>query len=396
MKREGQVKSFVGLYLFIYMVMSFSMSQYVPYLTNIGYSTVERGMMLSSYAVTTIGFQLLFGFLSDKYRAIKRFFVLGVALYAIAACLLFTRQDQLFVFHLLMVAMAGGLMNLNFGLMDNWVFELGEYTRSRFGFIRLFGSIGWAIGSTCISTIVYHFGYSGVAVGILFFTVISFCIAYFIADADKGSHSTTQDVKISDVKVLFRNKKYVLLTAILFLLYAMSATNNSAVLDKMMALGANEIDIGYRWTLMALVEIPTFFFGAYLLRKINPYRLLLIACSAYTIQFLIYGMATTPFQIILAGSLQIFTIPLIILVARVLIFEYSSDQLKSTGQLVAISLYNGGSSLLIPTIAGAITSAFQVEVTIYLTAILGGIAFFLSLMLWRMGRSMIENGPTAA
>lgn len=40
----------------------------------LGYSAFERGIILSSYAITNILFQLLFGVLADKYQTMKNCF----------------------------------------------------------------------------------------------------------------------------------------------------------------------------------------------------------------------------------------------------------------------------------------------------------------------------------
>ena len=79
---------------------------------------------------------------------------------------------------------------------------------------------------------------------------------------------------------------------------------------------------------------------------------------------------------------------MMMLASRMLIYEFSSEKLKSTGLLLALSIYSGLSTLLMPSIGGTITNYFNVNTTIFLAAIIAGIGFILSLVLKRMGHTV--------
>lgn len=64
--------------------------------------------MLSSYAITNIIFQLLFGLLSDKYQTMKKIVLLCVGIYGISTALLFSSRSAVFSVYLLLVALSGG------------------------------------------------------------------------------------------------------------------------------------------------------------------------------------------------------------------------------------------------------------------------------------------------
>ena len=61
---------FCSIYFLAYFVYAMPYSQYIPYLTKIGYSATQRGLMISCYSVMNIVFQLIFGYFSDKYNNI--------------------------------------------------------------------------------------------------------------------------------------------------------------------------------------------------------------------------------------------------------------------------------------------------------------------------------------
>lgn len=99
---------FIFFYFFSYMIFAFASTKFTPFLSGLGYSAFERGIMLSSYAITNIIFQLLFGLLSDKYQTMKKIVLLCVGIYGISTALLFSSRSAVFSVYLLLVALSGG------------------------------------------------------------------------------------------------------------------------------------------------------------------------------------------------------------------------------------------------------------------------------------------------
>lgn len=154
-----------------------------------------------------------------------------------------------------------------------------------------------------------------------------------------------------------------------------------------MELGATNAQIGYKWTISGLVEIPVYIYGSFFVRKFGHYKLLCISAFTVTIQFILFGLSNSVLMMVMLSAFQIVTGPMMMLASRILIFEFSSDKLKSTGLLLALSVYAGLSALLMPSIGGAITNYFNVNTTIFIVSIISGLGFLLSLVLKRMGKS---------
>jgi MFS transporter, OHS family, lactose permease len=368
---------YIFMYILLYMAFAFGMTQFTPFLSKLGYNSMQRGILLSSYAATTIILQMLFGFLSDKYHTVKKFMVVVLMVYAASAYLFYNKETQFFIYHMIVIAFSGGLINTSCGLCDTWILKSDKDLRKQFSFIKAFGSIGWAIGSIILSSIISRFGYKGVSSGILILCIISLGIMYFIKDVNKNHSITVQKVQLSDLKELILDRKYSLLVIILFFMYCVIITNNTAVVDKMLELGANDSQIGYKWSIQSVIEIPTYLFGAYFLRKYNHYLLLKVSAIALTIQFILFGMSTSITQIIILSVLQILTTPLLIITSKTLIYDLTSEKMKSTGQLLALSIFTGLSSLLVPTCAGIVTRYFNVNTTLFMAASLSAISLVL-------------------
>lgn len=374
MKEKEQEYLFILLNVFTYIAFSFAMTQFTPFLSKLGYDSMERGILLSSFAVMTIILQLIFGFLSDKYRTVKKFMVFALIIYSASTYMFFTKKVQSFTYHLIIIAISGGLLNTSCALSDTWILGSNEHLRDRLSFIKAFGSIGWAMGSVILPTIIYKFGYSGISNCILILCIISLSLIYFIKDVHKVDNSKVEKIKVEDIKELIFNKKYSLLVFILFLMYCVIIANNSAVVDKMLELGATNLQIGYKWSIQSLIEIPTYLFGAYFLRKYNHYFLLKVSAAVLTIQFVLFGLCSSVIGIVILSSFQMLTTPLLMITSKTLIFELTSEKMKSTGQLYAMSVFGGVSSLLVPVCAGMITRYFNVNVTLLIAASLSAVS----------------------
>lgn len=381
MKDKKLMMKFCAIYFMAYGIIALGYTQYVPYLSSIGYNPMERGILISSYAITTIAFQLIFGILSDKYKTVKKLCIIAVVAFSIFTYLFFSLETKMFILHMILISMSAGLANLNFGYFDNWLFTFGEKAREQFSFIRAFGSIGWAVASIFIAKLLGVFGYKGLGLIIVLLTIIMLGLMFLVAEGSRSTEKKTEKITAMDIRELLSNKKYILLIVILFLIYCANNSNATTIIDKMMEMGATNTEIGYRWTIAGLVEIPVYIYGSFFLRKFGPYKLLCISAFTIMLQFILFGMSNNLYSMILLSGFQIITGPMMMLASRILIFEFSSEKLKSTGLLLALSIYSGLSAFIMPSIGGAITNYFNVNTTIFIVAIIAGFGFVLSLVL---------------
>lgn len=367
-----------------YMAFSLGTTQFVPYLIKIGYSPMERGILLSSIAITTILFQLVFGYLSDKHKTVKKIFILVFVFFAISTYFFYVAETKSFVLHILLIALCGGNFNLELGVIDNWVLEINETTRQKYSVIRAFGSLGWAIGSSLVAFVINLFGYKGVSNTILVIAIVAIGVSLLLEDASKYYDDEVEPISKQEIHGLLTNKKYLLLIGIIFLLMSMNTFNTYAVVDKLVSLGASSAEVGLSWSIRGIVEIPMFFAGAYFLRKLNAYRLLSISAMMYTLQFILFGFAGSVTSMLILCVMQMVTYPLTLLGAKVLIDDLVSESCKSTGQLLAMSIYSGASALIIPFLIGALVETFSINTTLFAASSFSILAFGLVFVLKKM------------
>lgn len=368
--------NFIIFYMLSYAIFAFSSTKFTPYLSEIGYSAFQRGIILSGYAAATIILQLLFGVLSDRYQTMKKIIIVSLCVYGVVSAALFSTANSTLAVYFTLVSLSGGLLNACCGLYDTWILGCSEDIRKNLSFIKAFGSIGWAAGSMAASLIISLFAYKGLGISIAAITVLSLLNLIVLPDIEKMEEKSK--ISFYDFKQLMTNKQYVLLVVILFLMYSMVIANNCTVIDKMIDLHASDAQISMKWSLQSLLEIPTYLAGSFLLARFSGLKLLRLSSVMLAFQFILFAWAKNPSVIIGASILQLFSTPIILVASKILILEIAPDKLKNSSQLIALSIFSGGASLLVPVTAGFFSEHSGFDFTLGCVAALGICSFLLT------------------
>lgn len=380
MKKDFKI-NFAFFYILSYVIFAFASTKFTPYLSEIGYSAFQRGFILSGYAAATIILQLLFGIVSDRYQTAKKIIVISLCVYGVVSALLFAAQNAAIAVYFVLVSLSGGLLNACCGMFDTWILGCREEVRRNLSFIKTFGSIGWAIGSMAASLIISLFSYRGLGISIVVIVLLALVNLAALPDIEKIEARSR--LSSSDFRQLMFDRRYMLLVVILTLLYSMVIANNCTVIDKMIDLQASDAQISMKWTMQSLLEIPTYLAGSYLLTRFGGLKLLRLSSVMLTLQFVLFTLADNPSVIIGASALQLFSTPIILVASKMLILEIAPEKLKNSGQLIALSIFSGVSSLVIPVAAGFLSEHIGFDLTLGCIAGLGIVSF---LLLWRFGR----------
>ena len=71
--KQNCIRYFLNLILFI--AISLFNTQLIPFLKEVGYSSTQRNVILAVNALFSILLQILFGYLCDRYKSMKKFFL---------------------------------------------------------------------------------------------------------------------------------------------------------------------------------------------------------------------------------------------------------------------------------------------------------------------------------
>lgn len=357
------MKNFRIIYLFQYALMASLMTQLVPFLTYIGYDSIERGWLLASYSLTTVIFQISIGYLSDRMRGIKKFYqaVIGVLSFFSALLFLFTNTN--FFLHLLVVALCGGLTNTSAVLIDNWIISNNEVNH-QISSIKALGSLGWGLTSIIIPMLIINGNYHLLALWIFVNSLIVLITTQKIEEEKSEDLLDGETITLRDIIELCRRKNFIIYIIIFFLIYLTIVANNTLIIDKLLTLPDGSKYVGLKWAVQSFFEIPAYFIFNRFIGKIKNEPLLIISAFFLLLQFIFYYFSSTAEMIILSAFLQFLTVPLFSLSSRLIIFEITPKRLLSSGQLISISLYIGLASFVSPLLSGFLNNLFSIDLSI--------------------------------
>lgn len=341
-------------------------NQIIPFLTHLGYSPTQRGWVLSLMSITAILGQIILGYLSDHMKTMKRLFIYISVMMAISGVLSFWFTSSHFIYYLLILGVGAGIARTALNFIEAWVMEV-DGMQSQFGFIRSFGSLGWASFSLIAGFMITKLGYPSLAVLIAIFTFIVIALASKTQDASK---SLTEKVDFKDVGLLFKNYNFVMLIVIYFIAYVSYNADSITLTDYMIELGASEALIGMKWFIQAVFEIPTMMITYHLMKRIGAKAIMAIGCFVLMFRLGVSSYVGNNTFTIIISSLQMFSYPFILLSQKDLVFKEIPNHLKSSGQLIAISFSVALGGALTPILSGVLVERFGTQMTLYLFALM--------------------------
>ena len=356
-------------------------TQAIPFLTEIGYTSTERGYIMAAYALIAMVGQFYAGYLADKYQTVKKWVIYCTIAIIGFSIVTFIYNDKNFLLHLFMMANALGFIRIVGNLLETWILEVdGLYPY--FGSIRSFGSLGWALSSLSSGYLIAYGGYELMMWVSIAVSVAVIVLTFALEDASKVSDDT---LNFKDVGALFKNKNYVLLVVVFTLIYIVQNADNITVTDYILSLGGNETDIGVKWFVQALSELPLMIFGSYFLFKLRGKKMMMIGGFALGLRYVLYGSTTSIDHVVIFSALQMVSFPFLLISQKELILNESPEHLRSSGQMVAVAFTSGFSSIISPILAGYLGEYFA------LNLVLIGMGLFMSVPILLMSFYKLKN-----
>lgn len=175
-------------------------------------------------------------------------------------------------------------------LADNAILAM-FHDRNRYGQVRLWGSVGWAIAVQISGILVED---HGLRMAFYIFLGVMFLNIFITARLPVPEVAVKTTSYFADMKVLLRNSAWAGLLAVMFLQgTALNMMINYLVIY-MKELGAGERLIGLSVAIAAASELPIFFLAPFLLKKLTPRGLLSVALAMLAVRAFIYALIPTP------------------------------------------------------------------------------------------------------
>jgi len=373
LSKDASTQTGGGLALRVFIFFYFStIGLFLPYLPLLfrqnGLSSLQIGILFSMGPLVTIAIQPLWGFLSDRFKTVKKLIILQLTVTAMLSFLVFRVTNfelllpTLFLFNVFAFPIIP--------LMDSLTLSSIKNSRgTHYGSFRLWGSLG--------------FGFSALLFGFFFSThdlalfpicyslllILCLCISFFLLD----SVYMGRKAGLNDIKRLVSSRKvftFLLLTA---LLSSTNRANDAFIGIFIKQLGGQSDTVGYAWTVAALSEVPVLALGGLLLARFSELKLLTVAAGVFALRWTLLGITPDPRLIILIQLTHSLSFGLFFLCSVSYMSKLAPDRLRSTAQGMLAAFLGGVAGIAGSVLGGAIMSSLGAR-TLYLICALVALA----------------------
>lgn len=357
----------------------------IPFMTSIGYDVIQRGYILAANSIIAILGQFIFGYLCDRYAQIKKFFFIAYTILLISGICMFLKNEPMFLYHLITIAIMGGMVKVIMGLNETWMLELDA---QNYGTLRAWGALGLTIGSPIAGYLVREFSYTSLMIT---FGVVSFFLYLLIFYSPDAKKDNKERISITSVKELLKNYRYLWLVSIYLLVYMIGTADQYVVIDKMLDIGSSNTLVGIKWALQSFMEVPLFLVATKILNRFKPGTLLLFGTFMYGIKFLLYGVSFEGWMVTATAGLQLVTLPIVMLTSKVMIKDITPQKLQSSAQMFAMAIFIGVSGLITPLITSFLSQWIGYDKTLYTVAAFTVVPLCLTILYLKTNKKALQK-----
>lgn len=319
------------LYFIMYGAVACVFPFFTVYFRKRGLSYGEIGIAFATNSIISVIFQPLWGIITDKYSNKKSTLKVAMIFSAVFAL------PFIFVWGFVPVILSliafmifqSPILSVN----DAYCYEIIEGNNElQYGKIRLMGSIGYAVISLILGMIIKHTGLNAAFISYIIFIAFSVIALKGINYCGTSSKS---GINFTDVIAVLRDKRFILLSISAAIANtSMSANGNylSVLIEKT---GGDISNLGMLWFIVAMSELPVFFFGNRILKKVGVLNVYLMSLVIYICRFFMDSISTSYVMVLGIQILQGVTFPFYLMST----LEYISEITPSNTRTTAITAF---------------------------------------------------------
>lgn len=328
----------------------------------VGLSLSNIGLMMSVLPLISVFFQPIWGGVADvtgKRRGVLQGLMLAAALVTFAITMFTKSYVVVGLYFMYQVFLCG-----QGPLTDSIAIQIANDTpKASFGFIRIWGSIGYAVGAIIVAFVANQMGLKW-----SFYTAaLAFFIGFVLTRGIKETQIVTAKSHFkSDLKTLLKEKKYLFI-----LIYSFLLVGGVFSSDQYLGLFIRSVDIdvsmiGVLTFISVCFEVPFMFYSKRMIKKLNPYKLLLLMnIIAVARMFILSVSSSIPF-FLLAGILRGIIVGIFIPLFIELICEITPKAVVTSAVAIYTAVSSGIANFLF-TLTGGILAEQLGYQTLYLS-----------------------------
>ncbi len=344
MKYKGSYLSYLLMYLFYFMSLALLSGLISVYLMDKGYSASQVSLVVSCSFIVSVIVQPWIGYLNDKYH-IK--WVNGLILVTTAILgIIFIFANNIYAIAII-YSLALGLFNGTKPVIE----RMATLSRHQYGRIRIWGTLGYAIGSQ-IGGIIYQY-ISSEGMYLSFSAGLFICILGIIGTQnDKTMDDEVSKIKQDDRKLWHKN--FIIYIIIICIFYGITNLNTTYLPAMFQNQGIGIDKVSTIILMITLSELPLIYYSNYYMNKITNQQMLILIFFLLLIQFGTYSFI--PFnsiQIIVSICTKAVSTVIFIMLNMKIVATIVSPQMQMSA-LAWVSTFNSFASIVFQSIGGAI------------------------------------------
>ncbi|MFC0471831.1 MFS transporter [Halalkalibacter kiskunsagensis] len=340
-----------------------------------GLTGSQVGLLMAIGPSATIIAQPMWGYLSDKYKTIKKMIILAlVGVCLTATTFMFVNS---YIGYLVMMFILFFFVSPTTALGDSLVQKTSIQQNVSFGRIRLWGSLGFAITSLVVGYVLTWIGVEHILYPLLLMAVIGLVMAFSIKDVP----GTNKPVTVLDALKLTTNSSLMLFLLFVIFISVSHRTNDIYLGLYVVELGGPEAMIGWAWFIGVAAEALVFATTAYWYKKWSPLSFVIFAGVLYVFRWMLMGFAWSPWFILPIQISHGLTFGVFYIAAFQIVNKLTPEHLQATGHVLFITVIFGVAGIIGSLLGGYIIELTSIATLYFLisgSALLGtvGLLFF--------------------
>lgn len=331
--KDNLLKNKISLF---YWVIYGAMACYYPFLTvyftDRGLSYTQIGVAFALNSLIGVITQPIWGYITDKYLNKKKtLIILMISCSLIILLFVIAKSFAFIIFSIIFVI---SFQSAICSVADAYSYEIVEHNKNiQYGRIRMMGSFGYAVLALIVGILIKNTN-----INITFYTyivlmIISLIVIKSINYTDNGK---SNKVNIAELFGLLKYKKF-LIFIFSVLVFSMSQGANGSYLPILIQKTGGDVSkVGLVWFIVAICELPVFYFGNRFLRKYGTINLYLFSALTYTLRFLLDSFCPDYRYVLILQSMQSITYTFYLISSLQYVNEIVPVRLRTSG----ITLYS--------------------------------------------------------
>jgi len=383
-ERSFQMKEEYKLPVFYFLVLgAFSAWQsfFNLHLDGIGFNSMQIGMLNAVFISASALVVPFWGVFADRYGGNRVLLLLTT----VCALMVFLIGETLeFYWMFIFVAVVSVFHQPSGAVVDGLAMQFVKGNpRFSYGQLRLWSSVGYAT----FSLIVGYLARQGTAIIFkvsagLFLLLSLFNLFTLPAKPVTGKNL----VNFRSLGIFFRNQQ-MLLFLLIILFFGIAVAPLMQFINLYYSdIGASESFIGWVFFVQAIPEIPAFFIGARIVKRIGAEKMILLSMGVSLLRMVVYGLISVPEVAILFSIFHCITIAFFLLGVVEYIQDRTPDHLRTTGQALIWAFHFGAGVSLGNISLGYLRDATGMLKAMHIHALLAGVIFILTLLFFRYSK----------